>query len=895
MSERFYTLARRVIARMSRAHRAREIEQELAFHSELLARDFRATGLSHAEASDASAQRLGNRTRIAEASWDALGFGAVDTLIREFRFAWRAIRRSPGFSLTVVLTLALGIGATATIFSVIDHVLLRPLAYPDAGRLVELFEHGSEGNWRMPSLPTFQDWARSPSGLTGMAYVRGDLIKIETRDGAKTAAAGYVSLGFFKLIGTRPELGRTFAAEEELPSGTDVIVLSHSLWASMFGSDPHVIGRVVTVDSGRATIIGVMPSTFSIPDFAQLWRPLGQILDRDPALKSRDFHTDSRIIGRLLPVVSTAQAARLLSATQRRISQDYPREEGQWIGVDVDSLGENLVGGVRAALWALGAAVVLMLLIACVNLANLSAVRGALRGREMAIRVSLGASRLQVMRQVLVEMLTLCLVGGTIGVLASIGAVKWLRATAPFDLPRASEMTIDARSLLVAMAVTAFTAIVFTVLPAVRAAGLRGSANRELLGSRSDTGTSLKQSRARSLLTCVQFALAIIMVVGTGLLIHSYQRLENVKLGFDSRDVLSRTIFPPKPKYAAEQDALSLYLRIVERLRAVPGVTDAAAVNFFPLGRAGVATNIELPDRVPSSQDIATYVTATEDYLRAMRIPLKAGRWFSPDEMRSPTNTVVISETVARKYWPGADAVGKPITIFRSSQGRPGFGQPIPSTVIGVVGDVRQYGVDTDLDPAVYVPLSAEPWPWLSLVVRVHSASPVIAASLQRALGEVEPAFVVGDPREGLGFVPVANSLSTALAPRRYVIGIVGAFGSCAILLAAIGIFGVTSYTVARGTRELGLRLALGATPRTIVRAVLVRTMAPALVGCALGIAGALALVRLVEHLLFDTSPTDPLVFLTSSILLLAVGFVACYFPARRAGRVDPAIALASD
>jgi putative ABC transport system permease protein len=879
--------------RVRRQQRARELEDELALHAELLEGDLRATGMSERDARDTAHRQIGNRTRIAESSWDTLSLGSLDTFARELRVAIRGARKSAGYSLTVALTLALGIGATVTVFSVLDHVLMRPLVYSDAGRLVALYQRGTEGNQRLVSYPTLLDWAHSDAGFNAMAFVRGEGLALVTPNGPKTVGTAFVSPGFFNLMATRPALGRAFVPEEERQSGTDVVVLSHDLWIRSFGGDPHVIGRVVSLDSASPTVIGVMPPGFAYPEWAGLWRPIGQILGRDSALQHRDFHADSRAIGRLSSTVDAAHATSLLSSVQQRIGLAFPQEEGKWPRAELVPLRTEVVGDIGNALWALGGAVTLVLLIACVNLANLSAVRGASRGREMAVRLALGASRAQVARQLMVETSTMAIAGAVLGVVGARIVVGWLRATAPLDLPRAAELSIDARAVLVATLLTMTTALLFGVLPAMRAAAPRGAISA-LLGGRSAASGTLAQARLRRFLTGAQFCLALILLVGAGLLVQSYRRLQAVSLGFDTRDVFGLTIHPPKNRYSDAQASLDLYVRLVERLRAVAGVEEAAFVNFMPPGRAGVPTRLEIPGRPGGSDDVATYVSASDGYLRAMRIPLLRGRWFNASEMRAPGDGVVISESVAKRYWPRADAMGKSLTIFRSSQARPNFGEAVPSTVIGIVGDVRQHGLDSDPDAAVYVPMSAEPWPWGSLLVRKRPVAPAARLALISAVKEVD-STLLGTEDADVGFGSVAEGLSVALAPRRYVLSLLGAFSACALVLAAVGIYGVTSYSVAQRTQEIGIRRALGAVERTIVRTVLIREIAPALLGCAIGVASTFLIVRYVKHILTDISILDPAVLFGISALLIVVGLVACYLPARRATHIDPMIALRSD
>lgn len=892
-SQLLASFVRRASGQAHRRRRVSELDDELAFHTEQIERELIAGGVPTRDAHDAALRRVGNRTRIREQSWDTWSFGAVESAGRQLRLAFRAARKSVGYSATVVLTLALGIGATVTTFSVLDHVLMRPLSYPHADQLVSLYERGAEGNQRLVSYPTLLDWSQSSAGFSAMSYVRGDNVSLALPDGPEAVGCAYVSQGFFKMMETRPELGRTFAPEEELQSGADAVVLSHDLWVKYFNSDPHIVGRVVSLDSAAPTVIGVMPPGFAYPDWAQLWRPLGQILERDTALKHRDHHVDSRAIGRLSATTNAASASRALSSVQQRVALSYPEFEGKWTGAVAVPLKNEVVGYIRPALWALGGAVVLILLIACVNLANLSAVRGTSRGREMAVRLALGASGAQVSLQLIVETLLLAFAGAALGVLAARSAVAWLRATAPFDLPRADEISLDSRALLVAVLLTGVTAILFGVVPALRAAAPGGGIGT-LLGRRSVAGGTRAQTRIRGILTGAQFSLALVLLVGAGSLLQNYRRLQAVDLGFDTGNLFTLRISPPKSKYADAGSALDLYSRLVERMRSVPGVEEAAFVNFMPAGGGSVPTRVEVPGRPVSIDDDALYVTASEGYLRALRMRLVRGRWFTESDMRSPGDGVVISESVAKRYWPNADALGKSLTIFRSSQVRPNFGQAVPSTVIGVVGDLRQYGPANDPEPAVYVPMSAEPWAWGTLVVRKRATGPATNLALATAVQEVEPALV-SRQHAADDFGAVTKSLSSMLSPRRYILSLLGAFSLCALALAAVGIYGVTSYAVAQRTQELGIRRALGAAEREIMRTVLVRGMVPALAGCAIGVGLTFLIVRYVKHVLTDISTLDPTVLLVISALLIAVGLVAAWLPARRATRVDPLIALRAE
>jgi len=819
----------------------------------------------------------------------------LDVTVRDVRTGWRALRNAKGFAVTVVATLALGIGASATIFSVVDHVLIRSLPYPDAEQLVTLYQRSNGGSLRLVSNPTLEDWARENVGLSGLAWIRGEGITLTTPDGPQRLTTGFVSPGFFGIMGSRAELGRTFAPEEEKPAGANVIVLSHDIWQKTFGGDRTIVGRTIRLDDESAVVIGVMPPAFGYPTWADSWRPLAQLVGRDPVIDRRDFHADSRAIGRLAAGVDAARASRLLSQVQSRIAADYPKDEGDWTGVEVTPLQTEIVGNVRTNLLTLTGAVALILLVACVNLANLAAIRGASRGRDVAIRLALGANRAQVARQLVTESATLAVLGGGIGVVLAWRAIAWLRATAPLGLPRAGELTLDARAVVVAATITILTAVLFGVVPALRAA-IAGGTFRVLLGGRAGAGGTRREARGREILTSGQFALALVLLVGAGLLAQSYRRILAARLGFDPHALYAAAVQPPKEKNADPQVALALYERVLDRLRSEPAVEDAAVVNFMPSGGAGVPTQIQVPGRPLSSEDQATYITASEGFLRTLRIPLVRGRWFTAAEMRSPGDGVVVSESVARRYWPGQDAVGKPLTIFRSSQARAGFGQAVPSVVVGIVGDVRQFGPESNPNPSVYVPIAAEPWAWVSFAVRLRDeAAPSALASLRRAVLEAEPNMLAVGPGVPATFRSIESALSSALAPRRYVLGLVGAFSVCALLLAALGLYGVVSYAVARRTNEFGVRIALGATSEQVVRSVLRRGVALALIGCVVGLGGALALVRLISQLLYETSSRDLGVLVSVPLVLIAVGALAVYLPARRAARVDPIVALRSE
>jgi putative ABC transport system permease protein len=811
----------------------------------------------------------------------------------DLAYAVRTLRKSPGFSITALLTLAICIGATVTVFSVLDRVLLRPLPYPHAERLVLLWEQSEGGDLRLASYPTFRDWREQSRAFDGLAFARGTGGMLASDTGREQLTVASVSRGFFTVLGARPLVGRTFLPEEERAGG--VVVLSHALWRRRFGGDPGVVGRTIQFDGGAVTVVGVMPPGAGYPEWAELWRPIEPLAATDPALARRGVHSDSRVVGRLAPGVSQVAALADLGAVQGRLAAAYPAESATWTSARLRPLRDQVVGDSRPALLVLGAAVAFVLLIACVNVANLSFVRASTRAREIAIRAVLGASRARIARQLMAESAVLAAAAGALGLLLAAWAVHLLRVKAPLSLPRAAELVVDGRVAGFALALTAVAACVFGVAPTLRAAGVEPG--EPLRGGR-HTGAGRRGGRVRGLLTVAQLALAVVLLVGAGLLIKSFRRMRAVDVGFDTGHLLAVRISPPSPRYDGAERAEALYRRLLERAAAVPGVTSVAVVNHLPLSGASIATRVLVPGRVedPRGEDAALYKTVSEGYLRTVGMRLLAGRWFTEADMTRGGVGVVVSDVVATRYWPGESPIGKALTIFRSSQGRPEFGTPMPSQVIGVVSSVRHFGPTEETPtPEVFVPYTRETWPWASLVVRTAGDPARVAPALRRAVLDVDPELPVEGGGRLYGVQPLDGYLSSFLEPQRYATSLLGAFALAALLLAAIGVYGVTAYAVSQRTRELGVRMALGATAANVVRHVLRDGALHAAAGVALGLGGAAAATRLLTKLLFGTSPLDAATFVLVPLLLVAVAAAACLAPALRAARIAPTEAMRAE
>jgi len=550
---------------------------------------------------------------------------------------------------------------------------------------------------------------------------------------------------------------------------------------------------------------------------------------------------------------------------------------------------EEVLGNVKPTLLMLAGATVLVLLLACANVANLLLVRAASRERELAVRAAIGAGRTRLMRQLLVESLTLAGVGGALGIAFAVGLVRIVRLTAGGELPRSSEIVVEGRVMLFAVAVSVLAALLAGIAPSLRATRATMLA-RLRSGVQGSVGT-LRDARVRAALVTTQFALALVLLVGSGLLIRSFLKLQSVDLGFTAQDRVAIAIFPPA-KYAEPEAAATLYRRLVDGMAAVPGVRDVGIVNHLPIGGGYVTSPVQANGRTDDVTRLpqALYRTASVSYLGTMGMRMARGRWLTDADLRDRSGFVV-NETLAKQLWLGADPLGQRITLRRSSQLRRDFGQPITGTVVGVIKDVRQQAIENRPTPEVFVPWTVEVWPWITLVAHVQNPSREIP-SLRRAIMDVEPGIpVAGDNLQG-GFVTLEGTISSSVAQRRLATSLIGAFAAAALLLAAIGMYGVIAYGVTQRTREMGVRMALGASEKRILRLVLGEGGRLAILGAALGIAGSLAATRLIRSLLFETVPNDPLTFVITPLLLASVAMLATYIPARRATRLDPSLAI---
>lgn len=813
---------------------------------------------------------------------------------RDLRHAARALRRAPAFTVVAIAVLALGIAGATAAFSVLDTVVLRGMPYHDADRLRTIYETADDGNGRTPSYPTFLDWqaqARSVSAaIDGFAFIRGDQVSLPGGEADDRKIVAYVSPGFFRLMGSRPWLGRTFSADEEQPGAARAAILSYDLFADRFGGDRTVVGRVVDLDGMPTTIVGVMPPNFAYPNFGgdgwvptKLWEPIAAFGATHPdVLTRRGLHVDSRTMVRLAAGADSVRAVTAMRTIERRLAAEYPADQAHWTGVVLQSMSSELLGGMEHSLELIAGAVGLVMLLACANVATLFLIRAGARARDTAVRSALGASRRRVAQQPVCEAVLVAAAAGGLGVLLAAALVGFTRHSVSGLVPFGDTLRLDARAVLFAVAASLVTAVIVGMVPAVHTSAVQ--AMRLVRSGAAAAVGGRRERRARNLLVVVQFALALSLLVGAGLLLQSFRRLLAVPLGYDADGLVSFAISPTSHAYDRPAAAAALYGRILEAERAVPGVEAAAAS-----GGALLPTPVESAGAAPNGEPLrALYHPVSPDYLRAMRIPMVAGRWFTDADVRAPLGGgLVVSATLARQL--GGNVIGRRITIHRQSQARADFGQPITLPVIGVVGDVHEYGPSQDAGAEVYLPYTLEVWPWMSFVVRATDA-----AGVQRAVGDavrrVEPAI-----RFHSGPVVMHGGAAQVGAQRRFLTSVVTGFASLALVLAAIGLYGIAAYGVAQRTREIGVRMALGATEKRVVSLVVREAIVLVAMGVACGALLAAASTHMIRAMLFGTSAADPATLAGVAIVLAVVAVLAVYAPARRASRIDPSIAIRGD
>lgn len=859
-----------------------DLDRELRTHLELEAEEQRDAGLSPADARDAARRAFGNETRIREEVRALSPMAAVDDLAQDLRYGVRLLRRHPGFTMVAALTLALGVGAATTVFSVVEAVLLRPLPYADADRLAMVWENVNLPAYKnaqnTPAPGNFSDWREHNSTFVDMAAVRGSAWSLIGSGDPIRIDGAMVSASVFRLLQVQPVLGRGFTAEEDRLSPSRVVLLGHGLWADRFGANPSIVGQTIQLNDEPYTVVGVMPKGFQFPDPEdQLWTPLGLTSQQ---LANHGSHF-LRVLGRLKPGVTIAQAQADLDAVAARLTKQYPASN-TGVGVTVLSLPEQTVGDVRRPLLIVLGIVGFLLVMVCTNIGNLLLARASARGREFAVRAALGAGRTRLLRQLLAEGVLLAAIGGVLGLVLAAWGVSALRWLAPADLPRVNEIAVNGSVAAFNSLVALVAGLICGVTPALRS---RSDLNEALKDETraSATGSAL---RARHLLVIVQTALGVVVLVGAGLLLRSFVTLMHVPVGFKSEGVLTFRIALPAARYRTEQQRTAFYKQIAERLSVLPGVSSAAAISFLPLTMSGRTTGVSIegePPPAPGQIRMIDFRSVSPGYFGAMSIPMLSGRDVAWSDTPTTQPAIVMSETAARMFWPNQNALGKRLTL-----GAPGATARW-LTVVGIAADVRQLDLTRVPRPAMYFPASQDQGTGDTLrdwVVRTSSDPSALVPAARHAVWGVDATLPITRAQT------MAQVRTAATASQQFTVLLVGLFAVLALVLAAIGLYGVTAYSVAQRTRELGIRVTLGARRGELLRLVLAQGARLAIGGLVAGTLASLALTQLMSTLLFGVSPRDPITFAGVALLLLVVSLAASFGPAHRAASVDPVVAL---
>ena len=812
----------------------------------------------------------------------------MNGLWQDVRYGLRQLRKSPGFTAIAVITLALGIGANTAIFSVVNGILLRPLPYRDSDRLMAVWhvppQKSFPGMTRFSvSAANYIDWHSQNHVFEKMAIFSFHPLTLTGVDKPEQVDASSVSADFFSTLGVQPVIGRTFNADEDQPGHGNVVLLSHRFWQDHFGSNRDLVGRYLTLDGASYLVAGVMPANFRMPDYADMWVPMAWT-DQEKVVRGEHHYL---VIGRLKDGVGMRQAQAEMNTISNRLEQQYPEDDRGW-GAVVVPLHDDLVSDVRPALLVLLGAVGCILLIACVNVVNLSLAKTFSRQKEIAIRTAMGASSARVVRQVLVESVLLALIGGALGLAYAHSGVRLIMAFLADKVPRSVDVGLDLKVLVFTVAVSVFTGIIAGILPALHLS--RANVNEALKQGLGRTDTDSGGNRTRNILVVVEVSLSLVLLVGAGLLIRSFQVLREVDPGFQSSGVLTQTVAVSRVKFANIQQEVAFFDRVLENVRTLPSVVAAGIIDDVPLGDGGSHQPIaaEGYPTLPMSEQPEVDVRAiSAGYVNSLRIPLLSGRDLNSSDIDGRPPVALISASLAHQFWPNESSIGKHIGLTCS--------KGAPREIVGVVGDVKGDSLDQKRPASMlYYPL-AQHGPSavgefqsgaMTLVVRSASNPKNLITPVANVVKNIDREIPVRDvlTMEEL----VANSLSQ----QRFNLLLLGAFAALALVLAAIGIYSVLSYSVRRRVPEIGIRLALGATLSDVFRMIMVEGMKPTLLGVAIGAAGALALGRVMSSFIYGVSSTDPVTFFGVAFVLAMVALLASLIPALRAARVDPIVAL---
>ncbi len=882
MFDKLSQLWRRLLFYVRRDRFDSELEEEMRFHLEMKVEENLAAGISPDEARYAARRQFGNQTLLRDVSRDMWGFRFLETIAQDLSYGLRMMLKNRGFTVGAIVTLALGIGVNIAIFSVVNSVLLRPLAYHDPDRLVWIGHSAVKPNQASAiSPPTFVDyrnWCQSFENITALMF--GSSFNLTGDGGPERLQGRRVSANFFATLGVAPELGRGFLAEEDEPERNRVVVLSHGLWQRRFGADRNIVGKALRLNGQDFTVIGVMPASFRWRT-DELWSPLALGPDNfTPRSRGSEF---LQAIARLRPNVTLQQAQAEVEAiaaqTVRQNPEIYPA--GRDFITRTRLLREDLVGDVRLMLLALFGAVGFVLLIACANVANLLLARASARRKEIVIRAALGASRFRLMRQMLTESLLLATLSGLCGLLLARWGIAALLKMNPADLPRLQEITVDARALSFMLGVSMLAVLLFGLAPALQASGIDFQESLK----EGCHGSSGGRQRTRKLLVVAEVAMSLLLLAGAGLMIRSFLRLMHVDPGFSPDHVLTMWVELPASKYPERLQRQAFFRQALERIRALPGVSSAGAVGELPLSGAVRSATFTIEGRPTVSNEAPPHSdirTITPGYFQTMKIPLLKGRDFTEQDDSNGRLVAMIDETLAQLYWPGEDPVGKRLELQFAAE-------PLWMEIVGVVGRIKHRGLDAEYKGQIFYPAAQRGTLGMNLVTRTTIDPLSLVSAVRGAIREVDPEQPI------YRVMTMEQVVADAVARPRLTMLLLGVFAALALTLAAVGIYGVIAYSVSQRTHEIGIRLALGAQAADVLRLIIRQVMGLVSAGVGIGLAGALSLTRLMKTLLFGVSATDPLTFTVITLLLALVALLACWLPARRAAQVDPIVALRNE
>jgi putative ABC transport system permease protein len=870
-------------ATLRRSRMESEMDAELRFHIQEYAEHLVLSGVSREEAVRRARLEFGGIERVKEEGREARGVSFFETLLQDLRYGARMLRKNPGFTVVAVLTLALGIGANTAIFGVINAVLLKPLAMEDPSRVVYLQE-----TWRglFPGVAVgnFADAQRQSTSFASLSASNNASFNLSTGEAPERVLGEMATADYFATFGVQPIIGRVFTADEDRPGHAQVVVVSERLWRTRLHADSAIVGQPIRINGMQYSVVGVMTKTFDpLLSDSDLWIPAAFTPQQ---LADHDNHY-LNVMGRLKPGVSLAQAQSELDVVALRLQQQYPIDDKDR-GFHIEPLTTALLGDQHLVFRMMFAAVGVVLLIACANIANLQLARSRTRQKEIAVRAALGASPRRIVRQLLAENAVLGLASGAAGVLLAFWGISWIVAHGPAEVPRLDQSRIDATTLAFACAVALLSSFLFGLAPALRSASTQLSE-----AFKENPGTSSSgRDRVRSVLVIGEVALAFVLMAGAGLLIRSGLLVSHLDPGFDTSNLIVGRVGLPDAGYHDPAVARQTFERMMTAAAALPGVQSAAVVSRAPLTGGSSSNGLLAEDR---GFDLSKLLDAqlqivSPSYLSTVRIPIKAGRDFTPQDTRDTTLVTIINETLARTMWPGQSPIGKRFACCES--GPKGRMDPVWHEVVGVVSDVRAWGLDRQVEPQFYLPIAQMPrsaWDWIGrtmdLVVRRQGGA-VPVHELQSTVASIAP----GVPIYRLS--SMQQKIAGTLERSHFDTFLLAIFGTTALLLSSVGIYGVLSYMVAQRTRDIGIRMAFGASPAQVVRDVLAYGARLTSVGLALGLAGAVAGTRLLSSMLYGVRPTDAITFAASSLVLAAVAFFASYLPAHRATRIDPLVAL---